>query len=194
MSYDPRNFSKKKKSPLDFFSKYREEVKVDFKKCNYPGCEHCGEYRAPKSRHNITEYYWFCLKHIAAYNKSWNYYEGMSEVEVELDRRGSLYGHRPTWNQVGRGQTQDDLLKKVFNALGGDDETPHQKELKRNTPELKALLDLGLQPPVSFKDIKKRYRKLVKQYHPDVNKSDPIYEEKIKKINVAYHLLKEVYE
>jgi hypothetical protein len=194
MSSRPDSFNKKKKSPLDFFLKYKEDIKVNFKKCDYPGCEECGEHRAPKSRHNLNEHYWFCIRHIAAYNKSWNYYEGMSEVEVEMDRRCSVYGHRPTWNQVGRGQTQDDLLKKVFNSFGGDDDTPHQRELQRNTPELKALLDLGLRPPVTFKEIKKRYRNLVKKYHPDVNKSDLVYEEKIKKINAAYHLLKEVYE
>jgi len=183
----------RKKSPLDFFSRNVKKSNSFFRKCDYPGCEECGEYKAPKSRNSINEYYWFCLKHVQAYNKSWNYYEGMSEVEVELDRRSSVYGNRPTWSQVSKNINQEDLLRRVFSSFGMNDETPHQKELKKNTPELKALLDLGLQPPVSFKEIKKRYRKLVKKYHPDVNQNNPEYEGKIKKINVAYNLLKNSY-
>jgi len=182
------------KSPLDFFAKDDEVNRKDYKRCDYPGCEEHGEYKAPKSRSSLNDYYWFCLEHVSAYNKSWNYYEGMSETEVELDRRSGVYGNRPTWHNTSRDINQDDMLKRVFNMFGADDDSPHQRELQKNTPELKALLDLGLKPPVSFKDIKKRYRKLVKQYHPDVNQSDPIYEERIKKINVAYQLLKKAYE
>ena len=188
------NFYNKKKSPLDFFIKNTKELhNKHFKKCDYPGCEECGEYKAPKSNLNLQEYYWFCLKHVESYNKSWNYYEGMSEIEAELDRRSGQYGDRPTWNSSGRFSNRDELLKRVFNSFGMDDETPHQKKLKENTPELKALLDLGLQPPTTFREIKKRYRKLVKQYHPDINQNNPDYETKIKKINNAYHVLKQVY-
>ncbi|MCV6599565.1 MAG: DnaJ domain-containing protein [Alphaproteobacteria bacterium] len=183
-----------KKSPLDFFSKKKNETIPKKKRCDYPGCECEGEYKAPKSRTSINDYYWFCLEHVVAYNKSWNYYDGLSEIEIELERRKSLYGDRPTWNQAGRNISRDDLLNRVFRSFGVDDDTPHQREMKKNTPELKALLDLGLQPPVSFKEIKNRYRKLVKKYHPDVNKNNKAYEEKIKKINNAYHILKKVYQ
>ena len=37
-------------------------------------------------------------------------------------------------------------------------------------------------------EIKKAYRKLARQYHPDVNK-DPAAEEKFKEINAAYEVL-----
>ncbi len=182
------------KSPLDFFIKNKEEPKKHMRNCDYPGCINCGEYKAPKSRNDLNDYYWFCNKHIEAYNKSWNYYEGMNEIEVELDRRNSIIGNRPTWSQTARNLNQDELLKRVFNAFGADDDSPHQRGMTKNAPELKALLDLGLQPPVTFKEIKKRYRKLVKQYHPDVASNDSQDEEKIKKINVAYQLLKKTYE
>ena len=47
---------------------------------------------------------------------------------------------------------------------------------------------LGLSPTASEEDIKKAYRNLAKQWHPDVNKS-PEATEKFKKINQAYETL-----
>lgn len=47
---------------------------------------------------------------------------------------------------------------------------------------------LGITPSASDVDIKKAYRKLARQYHPDVNK-DPAAEEKFKEINAAYEVL-----
>ena len=47
---------------------------------------------------------------------------------------------------------------------------------------------LGLQKGATADEIKRAYRKLAKQYHPDVNK-DPGAEEKFKEINEAYDCL-----
>ncbi|MEB3701565.1 DnaJ domain-containing protein [Candidatus Bealeia paramacronuclearis] len=51
--------------------------------CDHGGCEQEGEYRAPKSPHNLREYYWFCLEHIRDYNKSWDYYKDMPPEEID---------------------------------------------------------------------------------------------------------------
>ena len=47
---------------------------------------------------------------------------------------------------------------------------------------------LEVSPNASDAEIKKAYRKLARQYHPDVNK-DPKAEEKFKEINAAYEVL-----
>ncbi|MCF0116280.1 MAG: molecular chaperone DnaJ [Erysipelotrichaceae bacterium] len=47
---------------------------------------------------------------------------------------------------------------------------------------------LGIDKSASEQDIKKAYRKLAKQYHPDINKA-PDAEEKFKEINEAYEIL-----
>jgi len=47
---------------------------------------------------------------------------------------------------------------------------------------------LGVSSGTSDADIKKAYRKLARQYHPDVNK-DPGAEDKFKEINAAYEVL-----
>jgi len=48
---------------------------------------------------------------------------------------------------------------------------------------------LGLRPDSSAKEIKKVYRKLAMQYHPDRNGGNPEGEERLKEINEAYQIL-----
>lgn len=48
---------------------------------------------------------------------------------------------------------------------------------------------LGIEKSASDTDIKKAFRKLAKQYHPDVNPGDKVAEAKFKEINEAYEIL-----
>ncbi|MGV8124418.1 MAG: DnaJ C-terminal domain-containing protein [Candidatus Xenobiia bacterium LiM19] len=48
---------------------------------------------------------------------------------------------------------------------------------------------LGVDKSAAEKDIKKAYRKLARQYHPDVNPGDKGVEQKFKEINEAYEVL-----
>lgn len=48
---------------------------------------------------------------------------------------------------------------------------------------------LGLRPDSSAEEIKKTYRKLAMQYHPDRNGGNPESEERLKEINEAYQIL-----
>ena len=48
---------------------------------------------------------------------------------------------------------------------------------------------LGVDKSASADDIKKAYRKLAKQYHPDLHPDDKVAEEKFKEINEAYEIL-----
>ena len=50
---------------------------------------------------------------------------------------------------------------------------------------------LGVQKGAGADDIKKAYRKLAMQYHPDRNQGDPTAEQKFKEINEAYDVLKD---
>ena len=48
---------------------------------------------------------------------------------------------------------------------------------------------LGVSRQASAEEIKKAYRKLAFQYHPDRNPDNPVAEEKLKNINAAYAVL-----
>ncbi len=48
---------------------------------------------------------------------------------------------------------------------------------------------MGIPGDASEEEIKRAYRKLAMQYHPDRNRDDPHSAEKLKEINDAYHVL-----
>ena len=48
---------------------------------------------------------------------------------------------------------------------------------------------LGVDPQANRKAIKSAYHRLARQYHPDVNPTDPAAEERLKQINAAYEVL-----
>src|SRR6201996_3852358 len=47
---------------------------------------------------------------------------------------------------------------------------------------------LGVDRNASSDEVQRAYRKLARQYHPDVNK-DPAAEDRFKEVNEAYHVL-----
>ena len=53
---------------------------------------------------------------------------------------------------------------------------------------------MGLEPPVTFTKIKERYRTLMKAHHPDRNPDDKEAEEIVKRVNMAYTILKAAHE
>ena len=48
---------------------------------------------------------------------------------------------------------------------------------------------MGLSLPVEPDDLKRRYRELAKQYHPDLNPGDPQSQERMKALNLAMEVL-----
>ncbi len=164
--------------------------------CEWPDCDHTGSYRAPRSRDEINSYRWFCLDHIRLVNKSWNYYEGMDDDAVESDRRYDVVGRRPSWKLGTSGPSLNpEFIHDPMHILHGkQDHKPAQ--CKPVSPpiskdEENAYSVLGIDYPVSTNDLKSRYKKLVKLHHPDANKGSKKSEEKIKKINRAYHILRD---
>jgi len=161
--------------------------------CEHPGCAAAGEYRAPRSR-ALTDYYWFCLEHVRAYNASWNYYAGMNETEIESEIRKDMVGQRPTWRFGSRVAWRFRPGDQEFGLFDFDTEQVAPKHFnKPKTPQEKALaaFDLGL--PLTLAALKSRYKELVKRHHPDANGGDKAAEERLKIINQAYSTLKASY-
>ena len=79
-------------------------LKPGEKQCQHPDCLKVATARAPRSREQLNEFYEFCQAHAAQYNKSWNFYAGMSEGEIRSRYENEqMTGGRPTWEmKAGR--------------------------------------------------------------------------------------------
>ena len=71
--------------------------------CEWKGCTKPGGHRAPKGRGRDGEFFLFCVEHVRQYNASYNYFDGMSDDQVEDFRKDALTGHRPTWKVGSNG-------------------------------------------------------------------------------------------
>ncbi|MBI5165217.1 MAG: J domain-containing protein [Magnetospirillum sp.] len=167
------------------------EERPSLRACDHPGCASHGEYRAPRSRLHLNQYYWFCLDHVRAYNAAWDYYRGMSPDEIEHEVRRSTTWERQTWPlgaKVGNRRfsfTIDDPLG-VFDEEAED---LRKAKARPETPEEAAMKLLGLDGVLTLAILKARYKELVKRHHPDANNGDKDAEEKFKQINQAYTTL-----
>src|SRR5690606_9693582 len=51
--------------------------------CDWEGCERAGDHKAPKGPRSEGEYHHFCLEHVRHYNKSFNFFAGMSQEQLD---------------------------------------------------------------------------------------------------------------
>jgi curved DNA-binding protein CbpA len=185
---------------------FREARQPD-RVCDAPECAEEALYRAPKSRDRLYDYYWFCLEHVREYNRSWNYFKGMDEDEIEAERRADTTWHRPGWifGSIGGGGGFDTRAdERVDDPFGFFDDGPEAQRQRREgrkngarrrqmSEEERAFAAFDLEPPVSFAAVKARYKELAKRLHPDANGGDREAEEQLKVINQAYTTLKAFY-
>ena len=179
---------KYKKTRVDF-ELFGEEIdKNKQRDCDIPTCPAHGEFKAPKSRFNTDEHFWFCLMHVQEYNKNWNYFEGMSELDIEKQMYKDMTWDRPTWNAGVSGMHEEALRAKMYQGFRFNESTDYhanreKKYHKQMEPEVEAMAVMGLEPPIVLEDIKKRYKELAKKHHPDQNMGNKESEEYFKKIN-----------
>lgn len=174
-----------------------DEVGTIERGCDHPDCAEAGDYRAPKSRHRLTDYYWFCLDHVRAYNKAWNYYQGLSDEEVESSVRADTVWQRRT-RPIGSWRAREHWLReKVARGFHPDGPDMNERASAANgskagpASELdRAIALLELRHPLDLASAKSQYKVLVKRHHPDANGGDKEAEEKLKAINHAYGVLK----
>ncbi len=166
--------------------------------CDKKECNEKGEFKAPKSRLKLNEYYFFCLKHIKEYNKSWDFYRGLTVDQIEMSIRKDTFWDRPSWPLKGNPYKVIEQINNFFNDELKDlnsneinNDYFKNKLINENLTieENKALLNLNLKLPLEMEKIKKNYKKLVKIFHPDVNGNNKKAEEKFKEINKSYKML-----
>lgn len=174
------------------------EDKPEMRNCDMPGCDKKGEHKAPRTRGSSEskDYHWFCLEHVTQYNKSWNYFAGMSEMETELYWQDIHTSHRPTWKRDRTKFNPANLEEAVrrgfsdyFTGESSAEAEPDQRIMPVDRRVQDALAVLDLDWPVTVETMKMQFKVLVKKYHPDANKSKGA-EERFKKITEAYQVLR----
>ena len=174
--------------------------------CQWKGCDKPGPHRAPMGRGADGKYYNFCIDHVRQYNHSYNYFDGMSDLEVDEFRKDAITGHRPTWkagaNAWAHGTRDGARTAEAAERVAATTRGPRVYRSSRSatTPEYrrqlkplerKSLRMLDLKDEASKDDIKARFKELVKMHHPDANGGDSRSEEKLREIIQAYNYLKQ---
>jgi hypothetical protein len=170
--------------------------------CDHPGCRAPASAKAPKSRDMLNEHYWFCQPHAAEYNKSWDFFAGMSEKQVAVAQAARAYGDRPTWQfkaskfsresasfsaKAGTGQGYADPFG-IFGAAKARAEA-QQPARRLGKLERGAFAELDLAEEADGPQIRARYAELVKRCHPDANGGDRSAEARLQRVIKAYKTL-----
>ena len=161
--------------------------------CDWNNCNNVGEYKAPIERDNSKKYRLLCLEHIRIFNKKWNYFENMSDQEIEYFVKSDLTWHKSTksfgssenfFNILWNNALEDKL--NIFKTSGFKE----FKQTKFTETDRDALDLMDLKYDAKWEEIQKKFKSLVKKYHPDKNLGNKKYEDKLKKITLAYSQLK----
>ena len=181
---------KNKKENL-YSKEYKEEIEgLSLPKyCEWKDCENKGEYKAPTSRDKLRVFKWFCLKHVKAYNKSWDYFKGKTSDDIYDEISKDARWHRPTWKRIKNLEVNDyhSFFKQNYEK---------NKRIKNDMPldgDIKKALNIfNIEMPDNLSTLKSQYKKLVKKFHPDINKVKD--KEFIIKLNNAYSTLKKMFK
>ncbi len=205
------------KAPFKRLSKSQARERARAKRrqqtCEAPGCRDEGLYPAPKSRRRVQDRYYFCLEHVREYNKAWNYFEGMTPGAVERDRLAAMTWDRPTWRFGEQGRSGAAKRASAFAGQGfrdsfgffdAEEEERDEAEIRaRDTRRLlrslppeyrEAFETLEIVPPVTAEVLKTHYKDMVRKLHPDLNQDDPGAEARMKAVNAAYSLVRDIIE
>lgn len=178
---------------------------ADGRRCESPGCEEGGEFRAPRSpRPERDGYHWFCLEHVRAFNAGYDYFKTLSAEEAVQARTG-----HPSWDRTSR-PFATNADPSGFNRAGIDPRRmnindPHgiftalkgrsgrfgagsarPDGVRLSAKDRQALKTLGLGEDATLDAIKKHYKRLARRYHPDTNGGDRSQEHQLHKVIDAY--------
>jgi len=162
--------------------------------CEWNSCKEAGKFKAPTEKDNSKNFKWLCDKHIKLFNKSWNYFEGMSQEEIENFLKSDLTWHRPT-QKFG---SVDNFFNILWNHALSDKFKIFKKENSVHTYINRKLCEkdkdafkiMGLKFNADWTSVQNKFKTLVKKFHPDKHSGNKQYEDKLKKITLAYTHLK----
>jgi len=173
------------------FEHYDEHIQKAKLECDWDNCKKIGEFKAPSK--NIDSFLWICEEHVKIYNQKWDFFDGMTQAEIENFMYDDLTFHKKT-QKFGN---QDAFFQKLWNNAIEDEllfinkfkNSSSYLGNKYNHTQVMALKKMELNTDVNWSDIRTQFKKLVKKYHPDINAGNKKFEEKLKEITLAYTFL-----
>ena len=173
-------------------------VETSQRECEAPDCKEAGKYRAPKSPDVLDDFYWFCKDHAREYNLKWNFFETHTQEEMERQMSSDKVGNRPTrpmkgveqraWSRLG---VDDPMAVLGENATRNPGRNPNGAGRKLPPMERQALEILEGNVRMSKKDLRKIYKGLSKELHPDMNGGNRTDEEHLQKVVWAWDQIKD---
>ena len=207
MKTDPFNFDMRASSDRKKRGKGRRAmtgaVETSARGCDHPGCTEAGAYRAPRSPDALDDYLWFCRDHVREYNLKWNFFAGQSETEMmdrmEHDRIWGRATQPMGPNMEQRGWSRHGIDDPM--QLLGDKATRRPAEsaarpdprVTRRLPanERRALEILDGRDTWTRAELRKAYKSLVKDLHPDLNGGNRTDEERLQEVVWAWDQIKD---
>ena len=162
--------------------------------CGWSNCKESGDFKAPLEKDNSKNYRWLCKEHIKLFNKKWDYFNGMCQNEIENFLKSDLTWHRPT-QKFGSSDNffnilWNNALSDKFNFFKQEKIINNLKNKKLNEKDKDAFKIMELELNANWPTIQKKFKTLVKKFHPDRNSGNKQFEDKLKKVTLAYSHLK----
>ncbi|WP_102226446.1 J domain-containing protein [Acidimangrovimonas sediminis] len=168
--------------------------------CEHPGCTEAGQYRAPRSPDHLDEYRWFCRDHVREYNLKWNFFSGQTEEEFEQMLDNDRVWGRATkpfadaketraWHRLGVEDPHEILGENATRNPGKAN--PSGATRKLPPTERKAIEILEARDTWTRVEIRKQYKSLVKDLHPDMNGGKREDEDRLQEVVWAWDQIKD---
>ena len=163
--------------------------------CEWEKCKETGEFKAPIEKDNSRKFKWLCKEHIKLFNKNWNYFEGMTQTQFEIFLKSDLTWHRPT-QKFG---STDNFFNILWNNALSDKykmfkgkSSRHGNTLRLSEKDKDAFSLMDLEFSADWTTVQKKFKTLVKKFHPDRNSGNKEFEDRLKKITMAYSHLRTI--
>lgn len=201
--FDPFEFNISAKADKQRRSKGRRgmsgAVETSQRGCEAPGCEEAGKYRAPKSPDVLDDYYWFCKDHVREYNLKWNFFETHTQEEMERQMSSDRVWERETkpfkpgeeqraWSRLG---VDDPMAVLGDNATRNPGRKGSGGGRKLPPTERQALEILDGKAEMTKAELRKQYKSLVKDLHPDMNGGNRADEDQLQQVVWAWDQIKD---
>ena len=161
--------------------------------CDWENCDQTGSYKAPLEKDNSRKFRLLCLEHIKLFNKKWNYFSDMSDQQIEYFIKSDSTWHKAT-KSFGSSENffnilWNNALEDKLNIFKSSSFKEYSKT-QLSSLDRDALDVMELKYDSKFGEIQKQFKTLVKKFHPDKNQGSRKFEDKLKKITLAYSQLK----